>query len=76
MIISVFDRVENIVGKGENAGIKVLVTSIFSFSHNVFKRPLSQTHQKASLCGNGLKQDFVIFRLIDNSGIQSTELQR
>ena len=28
-------RVETIVGKGENAG-----TSIFSFSHNVFKRPL------------------------------------
>ena len=34
-------RVENIVGKGENAGNwekkKTLVTSIFSFSHNVFK---------------------------------------
>ena len=29
MMISVFDRVENIVGKGENAG--------FSFSLNVFK---------------------------------------
>ena len=31
MMISVFDRVENIVGKGI-----MLVTSIFSFSHNVF----------------------------------------
>ena len=31
----VFGRVEKIVGKGENAGI-----SIFSFSHNVFKRLL------------------------------------
>ena len=33
MIISVFDRVENIVGKGE-----IACTSNFSFSHNVFKR--------------------------------------
>ena len=49
MIISVFDRVENIVGKGE-----IACTSNFSFSHNVFKRLLSQRHQKASLCGNGL----------------------
>ena len=31
-MISVFDRVENIVGKKE----KMLVTSIFSFSHNIF----------------------------------------
>ena len=36
VMISVCDRVENIVGKGENA-----VTSIFSFSHNVFKKLLS-----------------------------------
>ena len=50
MIISVFDRVKNIVGKGE-----VACTSNFSFSHNVFKRLLSQTRQKVSLCGNGLK---------------------
>ena len=49
MTISVFDRVENIVGKGEIACI-----SNFSFSHDVFKRLLSQTHQKVSLCGNGL----------------------
>ena len=49
MIISVFDRVENIVGKGE-----IACTSNFSFSHNVFKRLLSETHQKVSLCGNGL----------------------
>ena len=32
----------------------MLVTSIFSFSHNVLKRLLSQTRQKVSLCGNGL----------------------
>ena len=49
MIISVFDRVENIVGKGE-----IACTNNFSFSLNVFKRPLSFTHQKVSLCWNGL----------------------
>ena len=38
MMISVYDSVENIVGKGE----KMLVTSILSFSLNVFKRLLSQ----------------------------------
>ena len=36
MIISVFDRGENIVGKGRNS----------SFFHNVFKSFLSQTSQK------------------------------
>ena len=50
MIFSIFDRVENIVGKGE-----IACTSHFSFSHNVFKRLLSQGDQKVSLCGNGLK---------------------
>ena len=49
MIISVFDRVENIVGKGE-----IAFTSNFFFAHNAFKGLLSQTHQKVSLCGNGL----------------------
>ena len=49
MIISVFDRVENIVGKGE-----IACTSNFSFSHNVFKRLLTQRRQKVSLWGNGL----------------------
>ena len=49
MIISVIDRVENIVGIGE-----IACTSNFSFSNNVFKRLLSQTLQKVSLCGNGL----------------------
>ena len=51
MIISVFDRVENIVGKGE-----IACTSNFSFSLDVFKNLLFQRHQKVSLCGNGLKQ--------------------
>ena len=49
MMISVFDRVENIVEKGEIAG-----SSNFSFTLDVFKRLLSQTHQKMSLFGNGL----------------------
>ena len=53
MIISAFDRVENIVGRGE-----IACTSNFSFSHNDFKRLLSQTRQKVSLCGNGLKEHF------------------
>ena len=51
MIISVFDRVENIVRKGE-----IACRSSFSFSHNVFKRLLFQTCQKVSMCGNGLKR--------------------
>ena len=50
MIISVFDRAENIVRKG-----KIACASNFSFSHNVFKRLLLQTRQMVSLCGNGLK---------------------
>ena len=49
MIISVFDRVENIVGKGE-----IACTSNLSFSQNVFQRLLSLTRQKVSLCRNGL----------------------
>ena len=49
MIISVFDTVENIVGKGE-----IACTSNFSFSHNVFKRLLFQMRQRVSLSGNGL----------------------
>ena len=35
---------------------KLLVTSIFSFSHNVFKRLLFQGHEKSVLCGKGLNQ--------------------
>ena len=48
MIISVLDRIENIMGKGE-----IACTSNFSFSHNVFKRLIFQIFQKVSLCGNG-----------------------
>ena len=55
MAISVLDRVENIVGKGE-----IACTSNFSFSHNVFKRLLSQMRQTVSLCGNGLKIELLL----------------
>ena len=54
MIISIFDRVENIMGKEE-----IIYTRNFFFSHNVFKRLLSQTHQKVSLYGNGLSFQFI-----------------
>ena len=50
--------VENTVGKRV-----LLVTSNFSFSHSVFKRLVSQGHQKASLCGNGLK----VLNLLDSN---------
>ena len=50
MIISVFDIVENIVGKGE-----IACTSNFSFSHNVFN--VFPEALKVSLCGNGLTFD-------------------
>ena len=46
----VFHRIENIVGKEENA-----VTSIFFFSHHVFKRLFPPVRQKSSLCGKGLR---------------------
>ena len=49
MIISLFDRVENFEGKGE-----IACTSNFSFSQNVFKKLLSKTHLKVSLCRNEL----------------------
>ena len=35
---------------------KLLVTSNFSFSHSVFKRPLLQTHKNQGLFGKRLKQ--------------------
>ena len=49
MMIYVLDRVEKIVGKGENAG-----NSIFSFSHSVFKSLLDQGCQNSRLCGKEL----------------------
>ena len=35
---------------------KMLVISIFSYSHNVFKRLLFQGHLKSGLCDRGLKK--------------------
>ena len=48
MVIFVFDRVGNIVGKGE-----IACTNNFSFSHNVFKRLLSQDIKRSHCVGMG-----------------------
>ena len=48
MIISVFDGVENIVGKGE-----IDCTSNFSFSHNVFKGSLPRPVKRCHCVGMG-----------------------
>ena len=45
----VLERIESIVGKGENA------RSIFSFFHNVFKTRLIQDCYKWGLCGKEFK---------------------
>ena len=39
---------------------KLLVTSNFSFSRSVFKRPVLQTHENQDLFGKGLKTSFAI----------------
>ena len=49
MIISVFDRVENILGKG-----KIACTGNFFFSHKASFLDV----QKVSLCWNGLNESF------------------
>ena len=46
---SFWDGKKTLSGTGENA-----VISIFSFSHNVFKRLLFQGHSKLGLCAKGL----------------------
>ena len=69
MIISVFGRVENIVGKRK----KMLVTSIFSFSPNVLKRLLFHTRQKVSLCGNGIMHlCYVSLLMVHHSTLSQT----
>ena len=69
IMISLYDGVENTMGKGKNAGYQYfLLLPVFSktfffrvaqaislFPHNVFRRHLYQTHQKVSLYGNGLR---------------------
>ena len=42
-------------GRKSTKLVEKTVTSNFSFSHSVFKRPVSQGRQKVSLCGNGLR---------------------
>ena len=61
MIISVFDRVENIVGKGENAGHQH-----FLLFPQCFEKAFFQTCQQVSLCGNGLS----VKSLITGAGIR------
>ena len=39
----------------------MLVTSIFSFFHNVFKKLLSQGHQKSGLYGKELRYIYIFF---------------
>ena len=45
----------------------MLVTSIFFFSHNVFKRLISQGRQKSGLCGKELTE--IIFNSSPNNKI-------
>ena len=54
MIILVFDRVENNVGKGENAGYQ----HFFLFPHYVFKRFLTR-HKKSGLLARDLFVDSI-----------------
>ena len=48
MIISAFDRGENIIGNGE-----IACTSNFSFSHNVFKRLFPRPVKRCHCVGMG-----------------------
>ena len=51
MIISVFDGVENIVGKGE-----IACTSNFSFSHDVFQKASFQNASKGVIVWEWVKR--------------------
>ena len=51
--------VENIVTKGE-----ILVTSNFSFSHNVFHSYISLVREIVALCGNGLNSKSIIHLIL------------
>ena len=63
MMIFVFDRIVNVVGK-----VKMLATSIVSFSHNVFKSLITQGHLKSGLCGKKLTNSLIQhFESIPNS---------
>ena len=69
------EMVENILGKGENAGCqhfllnpvmfsKAFVMCNFSFSSSVFKRLVLQTHKSRACLGKGLTFMFDIDDLI------------
>ena len=47
MMISLFDKLDNVVEKGK----KMLLTSIFSFSNSVFQNLLAWGLWKSGLCG-------------------------
>ena len=53
----------------------MLDTSIFPFSHNVFKKPLSKGRQKSGLCGKGLSPKFGLenFLLSDKENQKSLQ---
>ena len=62
----IFDRVENIVGKGENADI----SSTFSFSHPIFKSLIPQRKLKFDLV-NDLKEAstaYYTIKTLNNTG--------
>ena len=54
LIVVVIDRVENMVEKE-----KILVTTIFSFSYDVFKNFPFHGHLELELCHKGLSLSFV-----------------
>ena len=56
---------------------KLLVMSNFSFSQSVFKRLVSQGHQKLSLCGNGLTLSHTrLFLCVCKSSLLKTLLEK
>ena len=60
----VLGRVENIAGKGKNAGYQ-----LFSFFHNAFNKHLSQGRYKSGLCGKGLNVFYVAFVLLESTAL-------
>ena len=52
MMISLFDKVQNTVGKKDNAGDQ----HFFLFPHTVFQSFLLQSRSKSGLCSKGLNQ--------------------
>ena len=61
-MISVFKRVENILGKNQ----KRLISSVFLFSHKVFKSYLFQGHQKLGLYNKVCKIMEFMFERMEN----------